>query len=101
MRSDRCVLMRGVTATERLFHRSGLRLALRPVAGGILVGAHRDVCAACSRSGHHAIALLLQGGLYNDMLAIVLVGKIAASALSIGAGYPQQTFFNVALYRRV
>jgi chloride channel protein, CIC family len=25
------VLMRGVTATERLFHRSGLRLALRPV----------------------------------------------------------------------
>ena len=33
------VLMRGVTATERLFHRSGLRLALRPVS------AARDVRA--------------------------------------------------------
>ena len=33
------------------------------------------------------MALLLQGGLSTDMLAIVLVGKIAASALSIGAGF--------------
>ena len=81
------VLMRGVTATERLFHRSGLRLALRPVAGGILVGAIAMFVPHVLGSGHRAMALLLQGGLSTDMLAIVLVGKIAASALSIGAGF--------------
>ena len=81
------VLMRGVTMTERLFYNSGLRTTLRPVAGGILVGIIAIFVPHVLGSGHQAMALLLHEGWPVGLLAVVLAAKIAASALSIGAGF--------------
>ena len=80
-------LMRGVTVTERLFHNSGLRITLRPVAGGILVGIIANFVPHVLGSGHQAMALLLHSTWPLGLLAAVLAAKIAASALSIGAGF--------------
>ena len=81
------VLMRGVTMTERLFYNSGLRTTLRPVAGGILVGIIAIFVPHVLGSGHQAMALLLHERWPVALLAVVLAAKIAASALSIGAGF--------------
>ena len=80
-------LMRGVTVTETSFHNSGLRITLRPVAGGILVGIIATFVPHVLGSGHQAMALLLHGAWPLGLLAAVLAAKIAASALSIGAGF--------------
>ena len=81
------VLMRGVTTTESLFYRSGLRTTWRPVAGGILVGLIAIFIPHILGSGHQATALVLHGGLPLGLLAAVLAAKIVASALSIGTGF--------------
>jgi CIC family chloride channel protein len=81
------VLMRGVTTTERIFYNSGLRTALRPVAGGTLVAVIAIFVPHVLGSGHQAMARLLQGEWPLSLLAAVLAAKIAASALSLGSGF--------------
>jgi chloride channel protein, CIC family len=81
------VLMRGVTATESIFYRSGLRTTWRPLVGGILVSGIAIFIPHVLGSGHQAMALVLHGGLPLGLLAAVLAAKIVASALSIGTGF--------------
>ncbi|RUO97939.1 MAG: chloride channel protein [Hyphomicrobium sp.] len=80
-------LMRGVTWIERLFRQSGVGDVFRPIIGGLLVGVIASFVPHLLGSGHDAMALLLRNGWPLPMLAIVLVGKIVASALSLGAGF--------------
>ncbi|HEY8193684.1 MAG TPA: chloride channel protein [Hyphomicrobium sp.] len=81
------LLMRGVTATEHVFHNSGVRTALRPVAGGLLVAAIAISVPHVLGSGHDAMALMLKESWPLATLTAVLVAKIAASALSLGSGF--------------
>lgn len=80
-------LMRGVTWIERLFRQSGIREVFRPCAGGLLVGAMAIFVPHLLGSGHDAMALILHNDWPLRLLVIVLVGKIVASALSLGSGF--------------
>jgi CIC family chloride channel protein len=81
------LLMRGVTATEHAFHQSGVRTALRPCAGGFLVGIVAIFFPHVLGSGHDAMTLMLHGSWPLATLIAVLCGKIIASALSLGSGF--------------
>lgn len=81
------VLMRGVTATEHAFHQSGVRTALRPCAGGLLVGIVAIFFPHVLGSGHDAMTFMLHGSWPLATLIAVLCGKIIASALSLGSGF--------------
>ncbi|MFA5956002.1 chloride channel protein [Hyphomicrobium sp.] len=80
-------LMRGVTWVERLFRQSGIRDVFRPCFGGLLVGAMAIFVPHLLGSGHDAMAFILQNGWPLPLLCVVLVGKIIASALSLGSGF--------------
>lgn len=80
-------LMRGVTWVERLFRQSGIRDVFRPCVGGLLVGTMAAFVPHLLGSGHDAMALLLHNGWPLQLLIVVLIGKIAASALSLGSGF--------------
>lgn len=80
-------LMRGVTWIERLFRQSGIRDWFRPAAGGLLVGTMAIFIPHLLGSGHDAMALILKNGWPVQLLLIVLIGKIIASALSLGSGF--------------
>jgi CIC family chloride channel protein len=88
--------MKAVTACEHLFRRLLAREDLRLAIGGILVGLLAYVLSPqVLGSGQGAIDLHLHGS--ADLtapvawllwpLALVLAGKIAASAISLGAGF--------------
>jgi len=81
------VLMRGVTTTEQLFHKSGVRSALRPCVGGFLVGIIAMTVPHVLGSGHDAMSLMIHGSWPLATLIVVLIAKIAASALSLGSGF--------------
>jgi CIC family chloride channel protein len=81
------LLMRGVTATENIFHQSGVRTALRPCAGGLLVGVLAISVPHVLGSGHDAMTLMLHGSWPLATLIAVLGAKIVASALSLGSGF--------------
>ena len=81
------LLMRGVTATENIFHQSGVRAALRPCAGGLLVAVLAISVPHVLGSGHDAMMLMLHGSWPLATLIAVLGAKIVASALSLGSGF--------------
>ena len=87
------VLMRGVTLVDGLFNRSRFPAALRPVLGGVLVGAMAVVSPQVMGSGHGA----LQQNLVHSVPLGLLVGlallKCLASAVSLGSGYRGGLFF--------
>jgi CIC family chloride channel protein len=81
------VLMRGVTTTEHLFHESSVRTSLRPCIGGFLVGIIAMSVPHVLGSGHDAMALMIHGTWPLATLVVVLIAKIAASAVSLGSGF--------------
>jgi CIC family chloride channel protein len=81
------ILMRGVTTTEQLFHKSGVRTVLRPCAGGFLVAIIAMSVPHVLGSGHDAMALMIHGNWPLSILIVVLVAKIVASAVSLGSGF--------------
>lgn len=80
-------LMRCVTGVERIFRQSKMRDVFRPAAGGLLVGVMAIFVPHLLGSGHDAMALILNNEWPVKLLAIVLAGKIVASALSLGSGF--------------
>lgn len=79
--------MRLVSVFERLFSAARVPGPLRPAIGGAIVGALALLHPQILGSGHEAIEpnLLLDKGWW--LVAALLVGKILASALSLGAGF--------------
>ena len=90
-------LMVAVTRSERLF--AGLRVspALKPAIGGIAVGVLAWSYPQVLSSGHGALESTLYGLLSTPLplreMAIVLLLKSAASAISIGCGFRGGLFF--------
>ncbi len=90
-------LMRGVTATERLARASRLPIAVRPVVGGLIVGMIAIVAPHVLGAGHGAMEMVLQSDWPIGLLLFVLVFKVAASAVSLGAGF-RGGLFSTSLY---
>lgn len=86
-------LMRGVAACEQLFTRLRVRLALRPMIGGGIVGLLAIVSPQVMSSGHGALHLTGLFSLPLVTLATIFVLKSVASIVSLGSGFRGGLFF--------
>ena len=87
-------IMRGVTLVESLFRRSGLPVYLQPAIGGLCLGAMALVTPHVLSAGHGAVTKLLHEAAPTTlMLALTLLLKSLASAVSIGSGFRGGLFF--------
>jgi chloride channel protein, CIC family len=87
------LIMRGVTLTETLFRRSGVPSWLRPGIGGLAVGLLALVSPQVLSSGHAALALGFDAPYTLKFIALLLVLKAMASAISLGSGFRGGLFF--------
>jgi len=86
-------LMRGVTLTEALFRRSNVRPWARPAIGGLVVGLLALVTPQVLASGHGALAVGFHAPYPLGMIALLIVLKAVASAISLGSGFRGGLFF--------
>ena len=86
-------IMRGVTLTEELFRRSGVPVWLRPALGGLVVGGLALVTPQVLSSGHSALHVGLDAPYSISHVALLLLLKSVASAVSIGSGFRGGLFF--------
>lgn len=86
-------LMRGVTLVEEGFRRSGVPSWVRPALGGLLVGCLALVTPAVMESGHAALRVALDAPYSMGHIALLIMLKAAASAVSIGSGFRGGLFF--------
>lgn len=86
-------IMRGVTVTEELFRRSRVAPWLRPSIGGLAVGLLALFTPAVLSSGHGALGVVFQAAYPFRYLAMLVVLKALASAISIGSGFRGGLFF--------
>ena len=90
-------LMLGVTQAERLVRRTRLPRWLRPAAGGVVIGALGLISPQVLASGHGALHVDMTGVLSAREVALILVTKALASAVSIGTGFRGGLFFSSLL----
>lgn len=87
------LIMRGVTLTETLFRRSQVPSWLRPGIGGIAVGLLALLTPQVLSSGHAALAGGFDAPYPLTYVAMLLVLKAVASAISLGSGFRGGLFF--------
>jgi CIC family chloride channel protein len=86
-------LMRGVTLTEDLFRRSSTPPWLRPAIGGAILGGLALISPQMLSSGHGALEIGIDAPYAIRQIALLLVLKATASAISIGSGFRGGLFF--------
>jgi CIC family chloride channel protein len=86
-------IMRGVTLTEELFRRSRVPTWLRPCVGGLAVGLLALVSPQVLSSGHAALHAGIDAPYTLAHVALLLLLKALASAISIGSGFRGGLFF--------
>ena len=86
-------LMRGVTLTEDLFRRSRVPAWLRPMIGGAAIGTMALVSPSVMSSGHAALDYVVDAPYTMQHVALLIVLKALASAISIGSGFRGGLFF--------
>lgn len=86
-------VMYGVTVLEDAFRRTRLPAELRPLVGGIAVGAMALITPAVLSSGHGSIGTVISGALPVWWVGVLVLMKSSASAISIGAGFRGGLFF--------
>jgi len=91
------VTMKLVTRVESWLRASRLPGWLRPAVGGIAVGGIAFVYPQVLGSGHGAIEFNLAAGFALPVTAGLVIAKIVASAISIGAGF-RGGLFSSALF---
>ena len=79
--------MQAVTWSERGLRRLRLPQWLRPAIGGLLVSGIALLVPQVLGSGHGAIQLVFDGDFTLPLLLLLLVAKLLASAVSLGAGF--------------
>ena len=86
-------IMRGVTLTEGVFRRSGTPAWLRPMIGGLVVGGLALVSPEVMSSGHGALRVGLDAPYALSHIALLLLLKAVASAVSLGSGFRGGLFY--------
>ena len=86
-------IMRGVTLTEEAFRRSGVPNWARPAIGGVCVGLLALVTPQVLSSGHAALQIGLDAPYSLQQIALLILLKAIASAVSIGSGFRGGLFF--------
>jgi CIC family chloride channel protein len=86
-------IMRGVTLTETLFRRSGVPVWLRPFVGGLVVGGLALISPQVLSSGHEALHIDIDAPYTLGHVALLVLLKSLASAISLGSGFRGGLFF--------
>ncbi|MBN9510416.1 MAG: chloride channel protein [Alphaproteobacteria bacterium] len=86
-------IMRGVTLTEDIFRRSRVPAWARPAIGGLAVAALAAISPQVLSSGHGALQQAMDAPYPLRHLALLVVLKAVASAVSIGSGFRGGLFF--------
>ncbi|GGE44260.1 chloride channel protein [Agaricicola taiwanensis] len=86
-------MMRTVTLVEVIFNKSRLPIWIRPSIGGICVGGLALVTPAVLSSGHSALHVGFGAYYTAPFLALLILLKVLASAISIGSGFRGGLFF--------
>lgn len=86
-------LMRGVTLTELAFRRSRVPVWLRPAIGGAIVGGLALMTPQVLSSGHAALQIGLDAPYTLAQVAMLIVLKSLASAISLGSGFRGGLFY--------
>jgi len=86
-------IMRGVTEVEELFRKSRVPIWFRPVMGGLVVGGLSLISPAVLSSGHSALRAGLDAPYTITHVALLILLKSIASAVSIGSGFRGGLFF--------
>lgn len=89
-------IMRLMTLVEQGFSHSGLPAPLRPVVGGLAVGALALVSPQVLASGESAIHIQVESAITLSV-AVILILKILAAACSLGSGF-RGGLFSAALF---
>ena len=87
------LIMRGVVLTENLFRRSKVPGWARPAIGGAVVAALALVSPQVLSSGHAALQVGLDAPYGLGQIALLIVLKSVASAVSLGSGFRGGLFF--------
>jgi len=87
------ILMRGVTITEEIFRRSGVRAWMRPAMGGLAVGLLALISPQVLSSGHAALQIGLDAPYSLTQISLLIVIKALGSAISLGSGFRGGLFF--------
>ncbi len=87
------LIMRGVTITEELFHKSKMPTWLRPGVGGLAVGVMALISPQVLSSGHAALQVSIDAPYTLGHIAILILLKSVASAVSLGSGFRGGLFF--------
>ncbi|MDE2199235.1 MAG: chloride channel protein [Rhodospirillales bacterium] len=87
------LIMRGVTLTEQAFRRSGVPPWARPIFGGLAVALMALVSPQVLSSGHAALSVGLDAPYPMRQVALLIVLKALASAISLGSGFRGGLFF--------
>src|SRR6202011_5786481 len=86
-------IMRGVTLTEQLFRRSRVPFWARPVIGGLFVALLALISPQVLSAGHAALQLGLDAPYPLRQIALLILLKALASAVSLGSGFRGGLFF--------
>ena len=86
-------IMRAVTLTESLFRRSQVRIWARPAIGGVIVGLLALITPQVLAAGHGALAIGIHAPYSLRHVAMLIVLKALASAISLGSGFRGGLFF--------
>lgn len=87
------LLMQAVALAERAFSIKAFPVLLRPALGGLIVGGFALVTPQVLAAGHGAFQMNLMQSVPLGMLAMVIVLKALASAVSLGSGFRGGLFF--------
>jgi len=87
------MIMRGVTLTETLFRKSRVPGWARPVIGGLIVALLALISPQVLSSGHAALQVGLDAPYGLGHIALLIVLKSLASAISLGSGFRGGLFF--------
>jgi CIC family chloride channel protein len=87
------VVMRSSSYVERLFVRKWFPIWLRPVVGGVCVGAMGIVTPQVLAAGHGAMVLDLHRDMLATTIALVIVLKLSACLISLASGFRGGLFF--------
>ena len=90
-------IMRGVTLVEAWFRRSGVPVWLRPAMGGLIVGGLALWSPQVLSSGHEALRIGLDTPYSAVHIALLIVVKAIASAVSDRLGLPRRIVLRIAV----
>jgi len=79
--------IKSISYVEDTFNRFNIPGYLQPAMGGVFVGVIAINCPHVIGVGYESINLILTGKMAVNIIAVVLIFKLAATSFSVGAGF--------------